>query len=176
MKIKIISDTHFGHKFLAKKFYEMEIGVTNITEDMDESIIKQWNESISEDDIVLHLGDVSFHGKNKTEAIFKRLNGHKILVPGNHDIKNIKNNRHYYNLVGFDGVEVDTEKIVLNSLKLILSHKPVGVLPEGYTNVHGHIHPGYSHIIFALDKQKKNICWDHSKKEGNIYNLSDLTK
>ena len=82
----LISDTHFGH-----------IGVCRFTGDdgekirpwtdpdeMDEFMVKAWNERVKPADKVYHLGDVVINRKAlKTLA---RLNGDKVLIRGNHDI------------------------------------------------------------------------------------------
>lgn len=56
----------------------------------DEEIIKRWNEKIGERDEVYHLGDFSFGSPNYTKDIFKRLNGKKHLIIGNHDRRFMK--------------------------------------------------------------------------------------
>ncbi|HUS89517.1 MAG TPA: hypothetical protein VMW91_09155 [Desulfosporosinus sp.] len=55
---------------------------------MDEIIINKWNEVVSPEDIVYHLGDFAFRSKN-TYSCFNRLNGTKILIFGNHDGKDV---------------------------------------------------------------------------------------
>ena len=55
---------------------------------MNEGIIANWNEVVSPGDRTYILGDISMGGKSKAPAlaaILRRLNGHKYLVPGNHD-------------------------------------------------------------------------------------------
>jgi calcineurin-like phosphoesterase family protein len=80
----IISDTHFGHESFCK--YEpsrmdkvLESGYKN----QDQMLIHRWNEVVSHDDTVLHLGD--FCMQNPPRDILKKLNGKKILLRGNHD-------------------------------------------------------------------------------------------
>ena len=53
---------------------------------MDEALIKNWNDVISPDDIVFHLGDFAFGGSQLWNDTLQRLNGHKILIIGNHKI------------------------------------------------------------------------------------------
>ena len=48
-------------------------------------MIKNWNEVVSNNDVVIHLGDFGLGKKEYIASIVKRLNGKKILVMGNHD-------------------------------------------------------------------------------------------
>ena len=81
MKVFVISDTHFGHaniiKYCNRPFRD--------TTEMDEAMIKNWNETVSNNDVVLHLGDFGLGSKEYIASIVKRLNGKKILIMGNHD-------------------------------------------------------------------------------------------
>lgn len=52
---------------------------------MDEVLIQNWNSVVGPDDVVFHLGDVALGDKDRWRDIFRRLNGEKILVIGNHD-------------------------------------------------------------------------------------------
>ncbi len=85
--IHFIGCTHFGHanviKFDKRPF-------NSITEH-DEALIENWNNKVAKDDIVFHLGDISFSGTNYTNSILERLNGNINLILGNHDkMKDIK--------------------------------------------------------------------------------------
>lgn len=52
---------------------------------MDETLISNWNAVVGPEDEVFHLGDVALGDKDRWVDIFKRLNGRKTLVIGNHD-------------------------------------------------------------------------------------------
>jgi calcineurin-like phosphoesterase family protein len=55
-------------------------------EEMDETLITNWNSVVKETDTVYVLGDFGFGKKEELLSIFKRLNGStKILIMGNHD-------------------------------------------------------------------------------------------
>ena len=94
----ITADTHFGHS----RVLEFNGGRPFKTiEEHDEALIQNWNQTVHKKDKILHLGDVSFYGKQKTKDIISRLNGYKILVMGNHDMsKSVK----WWHEVGFDEV------------------------------------------------------------------------
>lgn len=76
------SDTHFGHaniiRYCSRPFAS--------TQEMDESMIANWNAVVRPDDEVWHLGDFAHGADGKhVRAVFHRLNGVKRLVVGNHD-------------------------------------------------------------------------------------------
>lgn len=126
-----ISDTHFNH--------EKIIGYCNrpfqTVEEMDEHLIKQWNSVVSKDDLVYHLGDFSLGMQfEEYKKLVGRLNGEIILIYGNHDRKG----KSFLKRVGFK----ETHKKPLVVGNYILSHKPLieEVIPEGFINLHGHIH------------------------------------
>lgn len=136
MKTWIISDTHFNHSNIIN--YENRPFATK--EEMNEELVRRWNETVAPDDVVYHLGDVVFGGKAIKEGILKRLNGYKILRLGNHDDRTTK--RQWANY--FD--EVYEDDILLD--ELCLSHYPISdyemerLLALGLIkgNVHGHVH------------------------------------
>lgn len=86
MTIWFTSDTHFGHRFMLTAYSRPY----SCVEEMDESIIKNWNDRVSKGDIIYHLGDLSFSNVGKTNSIINRLNGEKYLIIGNHDKRKIK--------------------------------------------------------------------------------------
>lgn len=81
MSIFFTSDTHFGHD---KDFLWKPRGFSSIQEH-DEMIIQRWNENVKPEDTVYHLGDVMLGDNKHGIDCLHRLNGHIILLPGNHD-------------------------------------------------------------------------------------------
>jgi calcineurin-like phosphoesterase family protein len=83
------ADTHFGCRSQMIVFKRPFKKVA----EMDRAMIERWNELIGPQDTVYHLGDFGIHrdfGPNSDQlgdihAIFQLLNGHKILIMGNHD-------------------------------------------------------------------------------------------
>lgn len=75
------SDNHFWHanviKYCNRPFASVE--------EMNEIMIKNWNEVVGPDDTVYCLGDFSL-AIRPVELYTPRLNGVKYLVPGNHDL------------------------------------------------------------------------------------------
>lgn len=79
-----VSDTHFNHnsilKFCNRPFETIE--------EHDQKLIENWNSVVGSEDTVFHLGDFCFGGAPKWKEIRSQLNGHIILIVGNHDQKN----------------------------------------------------------------------------------------
>ncbi len=79
----VISDTHFGHKYALKKWPARSVAFNNSHyKDFDELSVELWNESVSKEDKILHVGDLF----NDRHDILSKLNGEKILVVGNNDV------------------------------------------------------------------------------------------
>jgi len=73
------ADSHYDH---SKIIQYCNRPFKNVDE-MNEELIKRWNERVKHDDTIYHLGDFAFSkGPGK---FFHRLNGNKILIVGNHD-------------------------------------------------------------------------------------------
>jgi len=79
MNIFFTSDTHFGHKKIID-YCKRPFGSV---EEMDNALIENWNSCVSEGDIVYHLGDFAWSGREV--EYLEQLNGEIWLVPGNHD-------------------------------------------------------------------------------------------
>lgn len=80
------SDTHFNHtnilQYCNRPFKTID--------QMNETIITNWNRVVGPDDVIFHLGDFCLGGAEEWNKILNRLNGRIYLVLGNHDLKNIR--------------------------------------------------------------------------------------
>jgi len=129
----LTSDTHFGHAGVCR--FTCDDGVTKIRpwtdpEEMDEEMVKRWNETVKPTDKVYHLGDVVIN--RRCLSILRRLNGDKVLIKGNHDIFKLSDyTQHFRDIRGYH---------VMNNI--ILSHIPVHPDSAGRfrANIHGHLH------------------------------------
>ena len=129
----LVSDTHFGHAGVCR--FMRNDGVTKLRpwdnpEEMDEFMVKAWNERVRPNDKVYHLGDVVIN--RKALSTLYRLNGDKVLIRGNHDIfRDDEYRQHFRELRAYH---------VMNGM--ILSHIPIHTESLGRfgTNIHGHLH------------------------------------
>lgn len=81
-KVFATSDLHFMHD---KEFLYSRRGFSEINEH-DEALIKNWNEVVSDQDIVIVLGDFYMGTNHECAArLINRLNGNILLIRGNHD-------------------------------------------------------------------------------------------
>lgn len=136
MKVFFIADTHFGDSNILR--YENR--PFSSTVDMDNALIHNWNNIVSEEDKVFLVGDFSAHGFGKSREICHQLNGEKFLVMGNHDTQN----EQYYYECGFSGV---SRYPVIYENFWIISHEPLYINSNmPYANIFGHVHanPVYS--------------------------------
>jgi calcineurin-like phosphoesterase family protein len=130
----LVSDTHFGHagvcRFTHPDDPEVKLRPWSDPDEMDEEMVRRWNEQVRPTDKVYHLGDVVIN--RKALRTLHRLNGDKVLIRGNHDIFRDEEYRTYFREL--------RAYHVLNGM--ILSHIPVHEASLGRfgVNIHGHLH------------------------------------
>ena len=147
----LVSDTHFGHAGVCR--FMCNDGVTklrpwNSPEDMDEAMVKAWNETVKPTDKVYHLGDVVIN--RKALSIMERLNGDKVLIRGNHDIFRDEEYRKYFREL--------RAYHVMNGM--ILSHIPIHEESLGRfgVNIHGHLHANRVMKAGVVDARYHCVC------------------
>lgn len=142
MKYFMISDTHFGHKNIIKYCNRP----FETVEEMDKTMIKNWNSVVTNKDTVIHLGDVALCGKERFKQIISQLNGNKILIKGNHD----QWTDEFYRESGFQ--YVSRFPIVWNDF-FLLSHAPLQLSETTpYFNCYGHVHNDEKFIDTATSR------------------------
>ena len=154
MKTFIVSDTHFNHKNIINLCNRPFSSV----EEMNESIIKNWNSVVSKDDIVYHLGDFGFGNKTVISNFVSRLNGRIRLIKGNHDT----HSNAFYRDCGFD--EVCNKPIILDDF-FICSHEPMPFVDKidsagCFANLFGHVHN--SPLYETVGKNHFCVCIERS--------------
>ena len=150
----LISDTHFGHEKTCTVFKREDgspLRPFASAEEMDEFMIRAWNDRVRPNDKVYHLGDVVIN--RKFLHVLGRLNGDKVLIRGNHDIFRLEDYTQYFRDVrGYD---------VKNGM--ILSHIPVH--PESLarfgTNIHGHLHANRVMRMRGVDVKSGELLYSN---------------
>lgn len=161
-KVWFTSDTHFAHANIIR-FCHRPFATT---EEMDEYIIQQWNALVKPDDTVFHLGDFAWGGSSVWTRVLERLNGHKILIIGNHDIKNLRANYSRY----FDAITFQMQ-ILVEGQTIILNHYPFLTYGGSYRNepvwqLFGHVHSRKNNTLIGInDLEVKEIL---GKDEGRL--------
>lgn len=149
--IWFITDTHFGHKNIIK--FADSTGINRLhpegrpfesIEEHDETIIEAWNAHVKPQDKVYHLGDFTINPKMVAHYA-SRLEGHKRLIMGNHDIAKPSVYAEHFGKVmayrEFNGC--------------VFSHVPIHPwqLERWRFNIHGH-----THAQSVSDTQYINLC------------------
>lgn len=147
MKIFVISDLHLGHKNIIKLCNRP----FKTLEEMDNTIINNWNKVVSKEDIVYVLGDFAYKGLN-AEKYLDKLNGNIILIRGNHD-KYIRHNK--------IKAVYDYKEIEVNEVKYVLSHYPMIAWNGQFRNsvhLYGHVHSSGSDWEFPKLPNAHSVC------------------
>lgn len=158
------ADTHFSHpniiKYCERPFSSVE--------EMDETLIINWNSRIRPGDIVYHLGDFAFQRDlQKYKNLVKSLNGQIQLIKGNHDRFN---NKEYINL-GFTWVG-DYKKVKIFDKEIVLCHYAMRTWDKSHHGswmFFGHTH-GNLQSIFSLNV----IIKDHHGEQLKFFNIEEL--
>ena len=117
------SDIHLFHKNVTKQGTNFNNGPFNNLDEMHETILKNWNNVVTNGDQVMICGDLCWKHNDESIALVSKLKGHKILCVGNHDsVKDLR----YRNL--FD--EICDYKEITDNIKgknygVVLSHFPI---------------------------------------------------
>lgn len=130
MKVFVTADTHFNHENIIKYCNRPFKSV----EEMDDIMLKNWNRTVSNNDVVIHLGDLYLGKKSEARKFLPKLKGRKILILGNHDHWS----ESFYRECGFE--TVSRFPIVYNNF-FLMSHAPLQLSETTpYFNCYGHVH------------------------------------
>lgn len=131
------ADTHFNHRNIIKYCDRPFDSV----EEMNETLIENWNSKVDPDDHVFFLGDF---GYGPLDAIKSKLNGKIFFITGNHDKDASKIRDEFeifraYHEVNAKGYYESIDKT------LVLFHYPIELWNKchyGSIHLHGHEHSG----------------------------------
>lgn len=190
--IYFIADTHYGHKNIVKGVSDWEDKSScrnfNTIEEMNQAIVKKINQVVKEDDILYHLGDWSFGGKENIWNFRKQINCKTIhLILGNHD-EHIRNKSivedHFLkidnSLVDYltsdklftsvqDYLELPNPFNKKSKKKLVLCHYPIeewNGIHKGWIHLHGH-----SHGTAEVKENRLDVYLDNNLK---IWSLEEI--
>lgn len=139
--IRIIGDLHFYDKDII----DMAPREFAFVEEMNKHIIESWNSVTAKDDTVIVNGDfIEFRYCTQRAGydILDQLNGHIILIVGNHDLPYLDYYRQYNqeNDNDWDRIEI-FEYPILKDDFWIISHEPQFVSEAApYANIFAHVH------------------------------------
>ena len=160
----LYSDPHFGHQGVCR--FMRNDGVTKLrpwdnADEMDEHLVKVYNERVKPNDKIYFLGDVVINRRALTTLA--RLNGDKVLIRGNHDIFPDREYREYFREL--------RAYHVMNGL--ILSHIPIHLESLGRfgCNIHGHLHANRVMKAQSIDAETGEILYS-DEIDPRYYNVS----
>lgn len=153
----IISDTHFYHNNIIKYCNRPFSSV----EEMNDTLIENWNSIVKPEDTVFHLGDFAFKKNvNNIIHIVDRLNGKIVLIKGNHDHYKTKK-------AHFIFWEYYKYPVIIDDF-IILSHQPVFLTDNSpYYNIHGHLHN-------SGHRDESNIGIRHTNVSVEVINYTPI--
>lgn len=136
----ITSDIHFSHRRIIE-YNATTRGHFKDTTEMNEEIVRRWNETVGVDDHTFILGDVSMGDVTQAPQLIARLNGTKTLVKGNHD-------RSLMKIPGIQdlfagGVHDYLVYSLDKSTHIVMFHFPIAswdARSHGSIHLHGHTH------------------------------------
>lgn len=150
------SDQHFGHKNIieySKRPFES-------VAQMELAILTRFNDAVSENDDVYHLGDVSLD-EHLVAGLMAKMRGRHHLVAGNHDACHPCHRRHaraerLYRDAGFATVQTALTFDIEGFGRVDLCHFPyrgdhtsqeryteLRPVDEGHFLIHGHVHEAW---------------------------------
>jgi calcineurin-like phosphoesterase family protein len=181
MNIWITSDTHFGHTNIAgPKVSSWKDGYRNFNsvQEMNDTLIKNINNVVGEDDILYHLGDWSFGGVHNIYYFRKSIVCKNIhLILGNHD-QHIKDKEIKFLDSSFNPMDLftsvqDVFTGKIGSREFHLSHYSHQVWPashKGVIHLFGHSHGSLRGIGRSMD-----VGVD-THKEFRPYHINEIFK
>jgi calcineurin-like phosphoesterase family protein len=140
-KVFFTADTHFGHA----RIIELCNRGFRTVDEMDETMIKRWNDEVPKNGIVYHLGDFSM-GKHPASRYLDQLNGKIHLIAGNHDEKALRCKDRFASISDLCQIEIETHRAPgekMKKQKIVMCHYPMRVWDQshrGSWQLFGHVH------------------------------------
>ena len=171
MAVWFTADTHFGHanviRYCERPFSSLQ--------EMDDTLIRNWNQVVHPEDTVYHLGDFTLAGTEEAHHYFSQLNGTISIIPGGHD----KRWLHKWEYVPGLGQSVailpplHTIRLSISGLEqpqlIVLCHYSMRVWDRshyGSWHLYGHSHGNLPPLKNSLDVGVD--CWDYRPVSAQI--------
>ena len=171
MTLWFSSDTHFSHRKIVSEFEPERSKKWSSIEEMNEGIIEAHNDLVKKNDDVWFLGDCSFGSEKIGIELFRRMNGHKNLILGNHD----KFKKLEPWLKAFDTIQ-HYKEISWYNQKICLFHFGQRIWNKshrGAWHLHGHSHgsiaPHGKSVDVGLDSP-----WITGRKEHRPFSFEEI--
>lgn len=159
-----ISDLHVGHKNVLK----FDSRPFETIEKHDITIVKNWNNCITDNDTVYLLGDISWYSPQMTREFIHILKGKKVWILGNHDHKLQKNQelrKEFEEITDYKDIKLP------NGKHLILCHYPIPCFKNhlrGSYHFYGHVHNSKEWEI--MEKTREMIIGEFDQP-CNMFNV-----
>jgi len=152
----ITSDTWFGRP----QILQIANRPFDNIEEMNATLIKNWNKKVKKTDVVFHLGNFAWD-PTTARKVLKKLNGKIYFIKGNQDLALEEI------IDDFPDAEIMTQTIAeLTDFDTILCHYPLAVWNgKDSGTIHMHGHTVFSHKTNLTIERRFNICtdfWEYS--------------
>ena len=165
-----IADTHFGHEGVIA----LDKRPFGSVKDMEDTLVGNWNAVVRPEDTVYIIGDFCWGKADEWVRILRLLSGSKVLIEGNHDLKQHQPElrREFTDIKPY-------KEISDGDRKVILSHYPMPFYKHSnnakYFMLCGHVHNTEENALLEM--------WTHELRQnaatttkpfanlGQIYNV-----
>ena len=130
--------------------------------------MKRWNEKITNDDEVYHLGDFALSTNERFKEIADQLNGTIYLIVGNHEGTALNNRKRFKWIKEYFELKVQDNDCQNGVQRIILFHYPMRVWRGDYRgawHLYGHSHNNLPDKLDSLSFDIGVVC-------HNFYPLS----
>lgn len=182
------SDTHFFHKDLLGMSDFAPRPFTSV-EEMNQTIIDNWNARVNPGDTVYHLGDIALYFTHPASLsnqavgdVLSQLNGHLELIKGNHDSRSL-----FKYLAANNPIDHGQAKYAFHDVGVLIkydhrqyymTHYPMmlGIVNQ-IINLHGHIHhyavPIKENLNVGVDTPEQRYL-THDLPFGTPFSTSEI--
>lgn len=158
------SDHHFGHaniiKFCDRPFKDVE--------EMNQVMISRWNEKVTPQDTVYHLGDFGLTDRTQMGEIIDQLNGNIHLIAGNHEGSARNHQKKFRWIKDYFELKVKDSECINGVQRIILFHYAMRTWrgwSRGNWQLYGHSHGN-------LPDESNQLAFDVGVDCHNFYPLA----